>query len=143
MLNEETPIMVLSLSPSADDYVSLAEILQPYEWTIHRASTLLTATQLLEARSISVVICERDLPPYSWRDLLAGISGMAKPPFLIVTSSHADDYLWAEALNLGAYDVLAKPFHPAEVRRTLSMAALHWQWNQELALPAARASKAH
>jgi hypothetical protein len=26
----------------------------------------------------------------------------------------------------------AKPFHPAEVRRTLSIAALHWQWNQGL-----------
>jgi CheY-like chemotaxis protein len=37
------------------------------------------------------------------------------PPMLIVTSRLADDYLWAEALNLGAYDVLAKPFDASEV----------------------------
>jgi hypothetical protein len=29
------------------------------------------------------------------------------PPVLIVTSRLADEYLWAEALNPGAYDVLA------------------------------------
>jgi DNA-binding NtrC family response regulator len=37
----------------------------------------------------------------------------------------ADEHLWAEALNLGAYDVLAKPFDPTEVVRTLSQAWLH------------------
>jgi hypothetical protein len=32
------------------------------------------------------------------------------------------DYLWAEALNLGAYDVLANFFDLTEVTRTLSSA---------------------
>ena len=31
-------------------------------------------------------------------------------PLVIVASHLADDQLWAEALNLGAHDVLAKPF---------------------------------
>jgi DNA-binding response OmpR family regulator len=34
----------------------------------------------------------------------------------------ADDYLWSEALNLGAYDVLAKPFDVEEVVRTVDAA---------------------
>jgi CheY-like chemotaxis protein len=45
---------------------------------------------------------------------------------LIVASRTADEYLWAEALNLGAYDVLSKPYRPAEVVRVLSMAWLQW-----------------
>ena len=45
---------------------------------------------------------------------------------LIVTSRLADDRLWAEALNLGAYDVLAKPFERMELVRSVSSAWLHW-----------------
>ena len=45
---------------------------------------------------------------------------------LIVTSRLADEYLWAEALNLGAYDMLAKPFDASEVVRVLGSAWRHW-----------------
>ena len=44
-----------------------------------------------------------------------------------MTCRVADDHLWAEALNVGAYDVLAKPFDRREVTRTLSSAWLRWQ----------------
>jgi len=52
-----------------------------------------------------------------------------RPPAidLIVTCRLADEYLWAEALNVGAYDVLAKPFDAAEVNRVVSLAWLHWK----------------
>ena len=45
---------------------------------------------------------------------------------MIVTSRSADERLWVEALNLGAYDVLAKPFDRDEVLRSVSMAWLNW-----------------
>ena len=41
---------------------------------------------------------------------------------VIVTDPHADARFWSEALNLGAYDLLAQPFCEAEVRRILSNA---------------------
>jgi len=34
----------------------------------------------------------------------------------------ADEVLWAEVLNLGGYDVLAKPFNSNEFIRVISMA---------------------
>lgn len=83
---------------------------------------LAAARDLLRKQRFSVVACERDLLPGSWRDFLEFILKIPEPPALIVTSRLADDYLWAEALNLGAYDVLAKPFDPAEVMRTLGLA---------------------
>ena len=61
--------------------------------------------------------------------MLEQIALLAKPPYLVVTSRLADDYLWAEALNLGAYDVLPKPFETAEVERVLGSAWLHWNWH--------------
>ena len=39
--------------------------------------------------------------------------------------------LWAEALNLGAYDVLAKPYDPTEVVRSVSLAWLQWTSRRE------------
>lgn len=92
--------------------------------------------QLLRSHQISVVVCERDLRPHSWKDLLAGACDLPKPPLVIVTSRHADDYLWVEALNLGASDVLAKPFDTGELKRTLFIAALNWQSKYELRLVA-------
>jgi FixJ family two-component response regulator len=53
-------------------------------------------------------------------------------PSFIVTSRLADDRLWAEALNLGAYDVLAKPFERLELVRSVSSAWLHWYHKYEV-----------
>ena len=55
------------------------------------------------------------------------ISQLPDPPLLIVTSRLADERLWAEALSLGAYDVLAKPFDPEEVVRIVGFAWKNWQ----------------
>jgi DNA-binding response OmpR family regulator len=72
------------------------------------------------------VVTERDLAPGSWRDILENVLLLPDPPFLIVTSRLADEYLWAEALNLGAYNVLAKPFDASEVMHVLGSAWRHW-----------------
>ena len=59
--------------------------------------------------------------------MLERISLLPDPPLFIVTSRLADERLWAEALNLGAWDVLAKPFEADEVIRIVSIAGQHWQ----------------
>jgi FixJ family two-component response regulator len=51
--------------------------------------------------------------------MLAELSSLRIVPPLIVTSRLADSTLWVEALNLGAYDVLAKPFERSELVRTV------------------------
>jgi len=58
-------------------------------------------------------------------------------PSLIVTSRLADDRLWVEALNLGAWDVLAKPFDRSEVIRNMKSAWQHWHHQIQMgAMPA-------
>lgn len=44
---------------------------------------------------------------------------------MIVTSELANESLWAEALNFGAHDVLAKPLNAGEAVRVLGWAWLH------------------
>lgn len=126
----DEPVTLLLVSPSGDDHKVLQEIIGDSNWTIHHAPTVGRAKLLLRDDSVMFVICERDVPPGSWKDVLRETVSRAKPLSFIVTSRHADDHLWAEALNMGAYDVLAKPFQPSEVIRTLKMAFLHWKYRR-------------
>jgi DNA-binding response OmpR family regulator len=80
-----------------------------------KARDLVCALALLQEHEIWVVLCERDLLPGTWFDVLEYIRHLPRPSSLIVTSRFADDRLWSEALNLGAWDVLAKPFDRTEV----------------------------
>jgi FixJ family two-component response regulator len=61
----------------------------------------------------------------TWRDILNQVLSGAEPTPVVVTSRLADEYLWAEVLNLGGWDVLAKPFHEQEVLHVLDSAWLH------------------
>jgi len=123
-------VAVLSVSPIPDDHISLKQIIHYSELGVHSDSRwelrLTSAVSVLRQQQISVVICERDLQPGTWREMLEQVGCLPRPPLLIVSSRLADERLWAEALNLGAYDVLAKPFDKCEVIRTVTSAWLHW-----------------
>jgi len=128
----------LSVSPSLHDRISLSTILTG--WTTYAAETLSTAKHLLQNEALKIVVCERDLAPYTWRDLLAELAWIPRLPLLVLTSADVDDFFWSEALNLGAYDVLEKPFEPAEVTRTLNMAWLHWKYHNAPIKPKVRSA---
>jgi DNA-binding response OmpR family regulator len=76
---------------------------------------------------ISVVICEHSLPDGDWKLLLTELDRMAVRPSLIVSSHLADERLWVEILNLGAFDLLlGAPFEPDEVARVTQNAWFAW-----------------
>jgi DNA-binding NtrC family response regulator len=104
----------------------LSSIFAHSRWRFYQVQSCAEALTLLGTQTIPVVISDEDLPDAKWRDLLAQLDSLPHPPHLIVTSAFADDQLWAEALNLGAYDVLPKPLHAAEVFRIVSLAWRGW-----------------
>jgi DNA-binding NtrC family response regulator len=114
-------LTVLSVSPIEEDNLSLEAIIGHARWTLLKADSLPTAWGLLRKHDVSVVLCERDLMPATWIDVLKHIQPMPHPPSLIVTSKFADERLW-----VGAWDVLAKPFNRSEVIRTVKVASDHW-----------------
>ncbi len=137
-------VSVLSISPMEEDHFVLRDILNVLDGSLepHRTfllkscANLSTALSALRDRQFEVVVCERDLPPGSWRDVLEQVTILPDPPPLIVTSRLADERLWAEALNRGAYDVLAKPFDRTEAMRVISGA---WRaWGRPVRHPARR-----
>ena len=103
--------------PPPEDYISLQAVLNHSKWELHKSDSVVSALAVIRRWDISVVICEQDLSPGTWIDMLAELSLLRIVPPLIVTSRLADEKLWGEALNLGAYDLLAKPFERAELIR--------------------------
>ncbi|MBZ5621191.1 MAG: hypothetical protein LAQ69_21055 [Acidobacteriia bacterium] len=128
-------VTVLSVDPIAQDHVTLKKIFNHSEWTLcpNLKWTLATspspesALTIIRHTQIPILLCGCDHKPNTWKQMLEVFALLSDPPFLIVTSRTADERLWAEALNLGAYDVLAKPFDQTEVIRIVSLAWLHWK----------------
>jgi DNA-binding NtrC family response regulator len=132
---------VLVARASHDERASLQRILSGVDWVLCFASTFHRAKAVLRSSSFGVVICPAQFGDgHRWQDVLNEVQQMPIPPQLIVADRLADEVLWAEALNLGCYDVLMTPFDAREVLRVVAMA---WDfWRRELERPAARAKPA-
>jgi DNA-binding NtrC family response regulator len=115
-------IRILSVSPDEGDHTDLQHILGelPFHLTPVRSSR--EAVACLDSGRFAIILCECKLPDGNWLEILDQISEQKEKCFLIVTSRLADASLWAEVLNLGGYDLLAKPFNRQEVRHVLTSA---------------------
>ena len=117
-------ITLLAVTPSKDDRPSLQAILDRDRWTVKQAHSIQEATALLNENP-GLVLCEKDLPDGTWKDVFRAARGLDNPPAVVVVSRSADEQLWAEVLNVGAYDLLLRPFEDAEVSRVMGMAWRH------------------
>ena len=128
-------ITVLSFEPNRYDRAALENIFHDSRWPMHpgwkwqlkMTPTLRLVLAAIRIAQVPLVVCGCDVESGTWKQMLEAFPCIANPPLLIVTSRLADDRLWVEALNLGAYDVLAKPYDTTEVIRTFNCAWLRWQ----------------
>lgn len=111
---------VLFVSPYPQDALTLARMLDNVPSLIHAVSVKEAASKL-ETASFQTVLTEAALEDGTWLDLLQ--LSRSLNTLLIVTHPWADVRFWAEAINMGAYDVLAQPFNRTEVRRVLGAAS--------------------
>lgn len=135
---KQSGFTILSVSAVEDDHLILGHIFSRSTWELHCVRSCAEAADFLQGHDVSVMLAERDLPDGTWKDLLAKLTASEAPPVLIVCSRVADDYLWAEVLNLGGGDVLAKPFEAKEVVWAVGMAWNEWRSRRRAGLePAA------
>ena len=143
--NTHTNITVLSYDPNGTDQAALESIFHAAEWPqspglrwkLKVVANRRSAWAAIRSARIPLVVCGCDTQPEMWKEMLDKFARLANPPLLIVTSRLADDRLWVEALNLGAYDVLAKPYDTSEVVRTFSCAWLRWHGHRAVAAASA------
>ena len=136
----EVLVAALVVNPISSDRSALRAIFARSNWKWVLVQTIEKANSWLVASSpLPVVICERELPDGNWKRLYDQTEALPRPPRFIVSSRLADEYLWAEVLNVGAHDVLATPFDECEVSRVVEHAAESWrrQWEFPTRRPSA------
>lgn len=132
--NLSVSLMTMMLvSPLERDHVALKTILSRSNWRLHSASVREEAVTLMKRESIPVVMCVGDSRDRNWKQLLDDAARIPAGPRVVVSSRLADDRLWAEVLQAGAYDLLAMPWEPREVLRVISLAWQSWAIGQRTA----------
>jgi DNA-binding NtrC family response regulator len=118
---------VVATIASPQEQACLQRILKVPNWNVEVVQSLRTLSATVEKRLCRVVLTGTQLPDgHNWRDVLDNLDRLTNRPQLIVVDRLANEALWAEVLNLGAYDLLMTPFEPAEVQRVLSLA---WEFH--------------
>jgi DNA-binding NtrC family response regulator len=146
MHDARTPVNVLALLSSSADRDAMRDIIGHSKWKLRFGEGFGDVPEILKGEDVGVILSDCALPDgHSWKDLLHVIDETPPARPLIVTDWLADQHLWGEVLNLGGYDLLAKPFHPEEVFRVISLAWQSWRSRLERAhahrYPVARAHR--
>ena len=110
---------ILFISGHQDDALRLSQMLRALPLVLDHVDGLQQARANLEQKDYDVILTEAALPDGQWLDVLHLARECPREVSVIVTDPQADAHFWAEALNLGAYDLLAQPFYEPEVRRIL------------------------
>ena len=109
-----------------EDRLLVRDVFRKSGWRLFEAAVRRRATECLKRHTVHVVIVKSDMPDWRWQEALNHLRCLAHPPLLIVTSRTADEYLWAEVLNIGGWDVLSQPFERDEVVRVVASARRHF-----------------
>jgi DNA-binding NtrC family response regulator len=141
----ETPIANLTIVAAfsaPEDRTSLTRIFAHSNWKLRFTCGLPQTRTALDRSPAGVVISESSSSDgHCWKDLLLELQKMEYPPPLIVADRLADEALWAEVLNLGGYDLLAKPFDAKEVLHVVSAACRRRESEPGRRMPATSAKR--
>ena len=121
---------ILFVSGHCDDAWKVTQMLHHLPLVLDHAATIHEARAQLQRERYDLILTEANLLDGSWLSVLEMARREPAEPEVIVTDQQADARFWAEALNLGAYDVLARPFYAPEVRRILFNACSHHEYEQ-------------
>lgn len=110
---------VLFVSPHREDASALSRLVGSLSIRFKHVADLAHARNEIQNGSYAVILTEANLPDGKWLDVLDLAHRVNPSAEVIVTDASADARFWAEALNMGAYDLIAQPFAAGEVQRIL------------------------
>lgn len=116
---------ILFISGRLEDARRITQMVQALPLAVEHVPSLQHARNKLREFEYDIVLTEAALPDGNWLDVLHLVRTCPQDLEVIITDPHADARLWSEALNRGAYDLIAQPFYEPEVRRILYNACSH------------------
>lgn len=98
-------------------------ILSRIGFKVLQASTGAEALDILDKQSIEIVLLDLKMPGMDGMEVLARIQEFDKPILVIVITGFATVETAIAAMKQGAYDFIAKPFEPEQLRIVVNRAA--------------------
>ena len=139
---EATP-QVLVVSSELEHRRALNEILRGEGHETICASRVSECQQALQTQSVFLIFCDRRLSDGNYRDVVAATRAAHQHARVIVTSRLADWDEYLDALQNGAFDLIASPCHPTDVLWSIVQARREDQEHATFVAPArARAASA-
>jgi DNA-binding NtrC family response regulator len=119
-MDKPTPILVVS--SESKNRRALADILNQEGWSTVCASAVAECQGILSSHNLRLVLCDRRLTDGTYRDILFLARLLGRNVRVVVTSRLADWSEYLEALQDGAFDLIAFPGETAEIIRVISQA---------------------
>lgn len=107
-------VLIVDDEPAAR--FGMRRALEKEGYTILEADSLTLAERAVENHAPSVVILDVRLASESGLDYLPGLVSREYPPVVIIVTAHGSERTAVQAIKLGAYDYLSKPFDVDELR---------------------------
>jgi len=109
------PVVLIVDDEPAARY-GMKRALETEGYSIAEADSLESAERAVETRSPNVVLLDVRLASESGLDFLPRLTSRESPPLGIIVTAHGSERMAVQAIKLGAYDYLAKPFDVDELR---------------------------
>jgi DNA-binding NtrC family response regulator len=122
-LSETSPTRILVAEDEANLRLVIQKELQRLGYRVQVASDGEAALRLLEESNVDVLLCDINMPRMDGMELLRRVRERANPPEAIMLTGHATVETAIEAMKLGAYDYLSKPYHITELDALVRQAA--------------------
>ncbi len=94
---------------------SCRKLLQPHGYTVSEAEDAGSALKLMETTGFDLVLSDLKLPDASGIELLKDIKEVCPDTEVILITGYGTVSTAVEAMKLGAYDYIEKPFRPEEL----------------------------
>jgi ActR/RegA family two-component response regulator len=113
---------LLVVDDDAEFREELTELLQADGHSVRAAASVATAVGALEAEEVDLVFTDLKMPRHGGLELLAEVRRRWPETMTVVVTGFATIETAVEAMKLGAFDYLRKPFRIEQIHRVLELA---------------------
>jgi DNA-binding NtrC family response regulator len=122
-MSEPIQTKILVAEDEANLRLVIQKELQRLGYNVRAAADGEAALKLLEESNVDVLLCDINMPRLDGMELLRRVRERPNPPETIMLTGHATVETAIEAMKLGAYDYLSKPYRINELDALVKQAA--------------------
>ena len=129
--HEDAPRILAILAPGPDRSL-LQATSRDFGWNLALSEAPPQNPPGRHAAVAPIVIYDRELTPYKWRDVFCVLTKESPRPYVILLSSSVDQNLWDELQRVGGSDILRAPATREDLLWAVTRAWLLWRGQQNV-----------